>query len=200
MEQLVPLLVLLLIWGGYKLYQHRHTEAINEHVAWCAEKDISDRRCNLTLLEHVRNFQIRQKLDPKYRISAEEWDSANLILAAYQQELADDFFAGRAYRHDRPTRITSEDYFMLTLQHFLGKHETDLRLCDHPKYILRDMKTYGSWGGQLYDADYALTDFGIVYHKLFFTTLVYFKAAPDSWLLKGQKEILDTGRIQLSRI
>lgn len=59
--------------------------------------------------------------------------------------------------------MPDKTYFMYLLQGYCEEHQCDYKLLGydmHKETISH--KSYGSWGGPLYDATYSLTDFAIL--------------------------------------
>ena len=101
--------------------------------------------------------------------------------------------------------MSREEYFLLTLNIFLADHECDVELNGNQMYTLLERKTYGRWWSELYDAYYALEDFGIVYTKLYYVVRTFCERSSvinkNSEMLHRTEEIkkrLDSGIINIS--
>ena len=103
--------------------------------------------------------------------------------------------------------ISGEEYFMFSISNYLEEHQCDYQFSSHDMHKETiSFKSYGSWGGPLYDAEYALTDFAIVYHKLYYISLLYCQSndvinpkKKEYSVCAAVKEILDKKTIQMSR-
>ena len=199
MDTITVLLAMALAYCIYRLHIHSQRDTLKNHVAWCASKDLHI-KANLSLWDYIWNAQLDGELPEQYRLVWEERSDTNLILSSYQQELAENFFTGRMLTDKSYDRLRGQDFFMLTLRDYLLKHECDLYFGELDKYKLLSRKNYGMWGGQLYDAEYELTDFGRIYHKLLLIATYSTTQNPDGWLRKAECEVLDTNRIQISRM
>ena len=162
---LIIFAVLAILFLIYKLYNYSIRKALKEEVSWCVSND-NQKRGNLTLLQHINNVEA----DLKYKIVTDtEKSIAEEILQCYQEELS------QAYYNDRLTVIqklfqrrykdNGMEYFFISLSNFLSKHECEKEFNGKEKYITKSFKSYGEWGGLLYDATYSLTDIWKVYHK-----------------------------------
>ena len=199
-DKLFLLLAFVLAFCGYRLYLSSLDNTLRYLVSWCAAESSMSGRCNLSLWAYVCNAQIEKKLPKQYALTSEERDDAELILKAYQKDLSERYFAGCIKPNRAYSRLRGQDYFMLTLRDYLHEHECDLYMGERVKYNLISRKDYGSWGGQLYDAEYELTIFGRVYHKLMFIAELYSAEGPVSIYIKDGHTVLDSNRIQISRM
>lgn len=170
-----------------KHYQER--DLFNK-VRWCV-LDNSEIRCNLNLIEWLCNvphysqkkesncfFPNADKLfliQEKYNIQGEEERNiAKEILKEYQKDLVQSYFLGQGCTTDRNlTKITEQEYFLLTLANFLNKHECEKEFNGHQMYITKSYKDRGCWGTFLFNATYELTDYAVVYHKMYYITQIY---------------------------
>ena len=72
----------------------------------------------------------------------------------------------------------------------------------------KEYKSYGSWGGVLFDATYELTDFAVVYHKMYHIAQTYCLTLRENPLdtntvafqgAEYTKKVLDTREMKVSR-
>lgn len=202
----ILVLVAFSIYTLYKLRQYRQKEELRRLVAWCASDD-RQLRANLELFQYVSNAQL-EFVPEEYRISGEsEWRYARQILHDYISNLTEAYFHDSLCVPKSRYVISGNDFFMDKLYSYLMDHQCDYKLCgiDMHKETL-SFENHGVWGGMLFDATYALSDFGMVYHKLYYISCLYCKASPvlnprgEPYRTADQiKAILDAKQIELSR-
>jgi hypothetical protein len=157
-------------------------------------------------------FPNADKLFPiheNYRIYGdEERNIAKGILEQYQQDLIQRYFSGKLSAAYSPPKLTNAEYFLFTLSEFLQKHECETTFNGNEMYKTKDYKSYGSWGGPLYDATYELTDYAVVYHKMYYIAQMYCltlrKNPLDTSEMSFQcaeetKKVIDTREMKVSR-
>lgn len=209
----------------YKIYLFSLQRTLYKHISWCTTDDSSVHRCNLSLLNWLCKILHYSKkkspdlffpnadklflIEEKYWLSGdEELNIAKEILHAYQKELSQKYFSGHLIASRFICRLSDAEYFLLTLEEFLKKHECERYFIDNEMYTVKNYKDYGTWGMPLFDATYELTDFAIVYHKMYLIAQMYcltlrknpldantlaFKSAEYT------KKILDTREMEVSR-
>lgn len=194
---------------GKSLHQERQLKRL---VAWIVTTNytgIGSIRPGLDLHHYIGEEQTAQNLPNEYLIiSDDDWRLTKEILTEFQRTITQDYFNSRLSIIKRKQRITEEDYFFVSLTEFLKEHQCDNQFIGrdmHSKIISR--KDYGSWGGQLYDATYSLTDFAILYHKVYYTAYNHCKSSqrinPNGDAFQNAdaiKKILDTQQIEIHRI
>ncbi len=118
------------------------------------------------------------------------------ILVSFQKYLNALLLTDRLVLPKAKPPFSEKDFFMFNLASYLGEHESDSTFIGyemHEKIISR--KEYGSWGGPLYDATYSLTEFGVVFYKLYYISYCYCKnnksINPDGSYYYGEKSIED---------
>lgn len=183
-------------------------ETLRALVAWCITENSNEYRCNLHLHEYISNAQYDGKILEDYRITDEaEWNITKEIIIYYQKDMTQMYFTNRLSLPKSKYEIPGEHYFMYSLQSYLGEHQCDYAFCGHDMHketISR--KNYGSWGGQLFDATYALSDFSLVFHKLYYISYMFCKHSqilnPKGELFSNEgdiEDIIDAKQISLSR-
>jgi len=199
-------LVAFSIYALYKLRQYRQKENLRQLVAWCVSKD-RHIRAELELWHYVSNAQL-EFVSEEYRISGEsEWQYARQILQDYISNLTEAYFHDSLCVLKSKYVISGNDFFMDKLYSYLRNHQCDYTLCGHDMHKeTLSFENHGMWGGMLFDATYALSDFGIVYHKLYYISCLYCKASPilnpknePYRMAEIIKDILDTRQIEMSR-
>jgi len=195
-----------------KWREYSQEKKLRELVSWSALGDYSPalgRYSYLSeLLYAVLNAQYDDAIDKKYRITEEfEKQYVREIIEEYQKDIMRSYFKGHLKLIKSKYVVNGEDYFLITMRDFLESHQCDEKfLCHDMHEEIVEYKRYGDWGGPCYDATYALTDFAIVFNKLYYITYLYCKhskiANPRGNRFSNEmfiKEILDTKQIQISR-
>ena len=203
---LVCILVYVIIKKGT---DNAREKKLKEVVAWCATDNSNIFRCNLHLWEYISNAQIELNLLPEYRISTdEEWILAKDIIKGFQKDVTQKYFSNQLSIPTSKYVISEETYFMYLLQTYLKQHQCDYDFLGydmHKETISH--KSYGSWGGPLYDATYALTDFAVVLHKLYYISYMHCKnSSPlnpngEYWSNEHSiEDIIDSRQLSVSRM
>ena len=203
-------IVLLILIAAFvitltKLYGYSAEKKLRNLVAW----SVSGASRDLPLWQYISNAQIDLGIKGEYRITGDtEWEFARKILEEYQKYLSKSYFDDRLELIKSKYVIPEDHYFMFTLQHFLEDHQCDYTFIGYEMHEdTISYKQYGSWGGPRFNAKYALSEFSVVYHKLYLISyLSYMKSNvlnPEKKPPKKEKhirEILDTKQIEISRI
>lgn len=203
---LVPIifiLVFVFIFLFLKLKEFYRDRSLRDLVAWSVTGGDG-----IPLWREISNAQIKLKLSKEYCIAGDnEWAIAKEIIDEYKKDLMQSYFKGNAYVIKSKYAIRGETYFMFALYAFLSDHQCDYKFLEQDMHKERlEYKRYGDWGGPLYDATYALTDFAVVFHKMHYITYMYcrgndiLKGFVPEWSEKNLKGILDTKQIQISRL
>lgn len=137
----------------------------------------------------------------------EEWETVKIIIANFQKVIVQKYFHN-SLNLPKSKYIDGEIYFMYLLQGYLEENQCNhsfLGYDMHKETISRE--NYGSWGGQLYDATYALTDFALIYHKLFYIAYMSCKESKAFNSIgncfnneAALEEIIDSRRISVSHM
>lgn len=210
-ELLAPIIIILVfvfIFLFSKLREFYRDRSLRELVAWSVSTD-DHIRCNLSLSNYIVNAQIKLSLPQEHRVlGSVETDYMKEILAEYQRDLSQSYFEGYLKLIKSKYAIPGEHYFMYTLQSYLDDHQCDYEFIGHDMHKKRiSYKEYGSCGVTHFDATYSLTDFAIVYHKIYYIAYLFCKNSkvinPNGDTYQNDeflKEILDTKQIQISRM
>jgi hypothetical protein len=207
------------------LYKHKKS-VLFDKVAWCVTEDSHSYRCNLHLIDWLRNvyyystkkkspdcfFPNADKLFPiqenHFIVKDEECKIAKEILKEYQRDLVQKYFSGKLCADRFAKKITRAEYFLLTLREFLQEHECETTFYGNKMYNTKDYKSYGSWGGPLFVATYVLTDYAVVYHKIYLTAQMYcltlrknpLDTETTSYISAEEtKKVIDTREMKVSR-
>ena len=209
----------------YKVYQFSLDRTLHRHISWCVTDDSNIHRCNISLLGWLCNVPHYSKkkvpdcffpnADKLFDIPEEYWlqsdeerNIAKEILRAYQKELCQKYFAGRMIPSRSMCKLSDEEYFLFTLKEFLEKHECETSFFGYEMYKTKEYKSHGSWGVPLFSATYELTDFAVVYHKMYLTAQTYCLALRKNPLdtntlsfewAENTKKVLDTKEMKVSR-
>ena len=213
LEFLVPViltLVLALIFTISKLRELLSERKLRKLISWIMVSNTqSSDSHEFPLWAYLSNAQLKFKIKSEYCITGErDWEIVRKILKKFQEDTSQSYFQDRLKPIKGKYEIYGEHYFMRLLCSFLLEHQCDSSFFgDNMHQETISYKSYGSWGGQLYDAAYSLTDFAIVYHKMYYITCVFCKNCTPIiesnmklWLdEKSIEEILDTKQIKISR-
>lgn len=192
-----------------KYRQHREHTTLYNLVSWCVTKDSSFYRCNLPLYSYVFNAQNDLDIPSQYRLSvSQDKTTVEELLTFFQNELTKNYFEGSLKCVKSKYVIPGDHFFMFALNSFLREHQCDSCFNGHDMHKKTlSYSSHGSWGAPLFDASYELSDFAVIYHKLYYISYLFCK---NSKVLntKGDayrnsesiKKILDTRQIDISRI
>lgn len=207
METIGIILSVLVAFCAYTLYEYYVKNSMHEHVKWCVGQSSSELFDRILFGSvQTKGNSISDMGTAEYMVQRDEQERmmSTFILEAYQEGLKEKYFSERLKSDFKIARMSKNEYFMVTLCSYLSNHECDLTMNGQEKYILIERKNYGMWGTQLYDATYELTDFAIVYTRLYYTTLTFcnncksIETFDAEHRLKCLKERIDTRRIQIS--
>lgn len=222
----VAVLALALSFFAYKVYQYSIEKTLRGRVSWCVTDDSHIYRCNMGLLDCLcliqqygaMRFDIDYSfpkikwlspIDKKYWICEDnERDIAQKILQAYQKELSQKYFSNQLTDARYLRNLTDEEYFLVTLAGFLRKYECEKTFNGVEMYSTKSYNGYESWGAPLFDAVYELTDFAVVYHKMYYIAQSYCLVLNGEPVrqhsvayheIEHMKKVLDTREIEVSR-
>ena len=178
---------------------------LKELIAWCLT---DSNREYLPLHQFILEAQNLLNVPPKYRIISSDLEKVKILIAGFQKDTTQKYFSNSLYLPKCKYTINSKTYFMYLLQSFLEKHQCDSYFLDYNMHQNRiTYESYGSWGGELYDATYSLTDFAIVFHKLYYIAYIYCKKSntlnPKGNYFNNEQSIeyiLDSKQISISQI
>ena len=219
------ILVFVFCFLVYKTHQYSLAKTLKSRVSWCVTDNSNIYRCNMSLLEwlcNVPHYAKRKErnyffpnadksfpIDEKYWLSGEEeLNIAKEILYAYQKELSQEYFSGQLSVSRFVCKLSNAEYFLVTLKEFLEKYECKDTFNDKRMYSTKSYKSFGSWGVPLFDATYELTDFAVVYHKIYLIAQIYCLALRENPLdttttsyhsAEYTKKVLDTREMEVSR-
>lgn len=204
----IIVLIIVIIYAFWRLKQYAEFQKLHNLVVWCIITKMDTYSHSMPLWSYISNAQIKLSIPEKYRISGEvEWKTVKDILSEFQKDLAKEYFFGNLKIPKSKYVIPGEDYFVFALQSFLGEHQCDYEFLGHNMHKERiSYEEYGSWGALHFDATYSLTEFAVVYHKLYYIAYCFCKDGkifnPKGNAFQNSasiKHILDTKQIQISR-
>ncbi len=211
---LTGLLFLFAIVAIFKWHELAKTKQLKNLVEWsvtggyCPAAGINsyDRELWVALLitQHKLNISREYRINEK-----EDFDNCHEIIKEYQADISRKYFLGELTLIKSKYAVSGEDYFMAAFYEFLSKRQCYNEVVGHTMHEERlEYKHYGQWGGELYDATYLLSDFGLMYHKLLYITFCYLKNSkifnPENkvdWQEQresGIKKVLDTKQLAVS--
>ena len=131
-----------------------YASMLYKKVKWCVANitnsiSFEDQDVLCKLKNVVYRTQHDLSIEDAYCLSTEDKKYMDIILAAYQADLIQQYFKGYAPNY----KVDEEEYFIFTLNKFLDKHEHDDLIA----------------GANMYESN-ILTDFAIVYYKMFYIT------------------------------
>ena len=195
---------------GYLISQtlkYRKEKNLFKLVAWSVTGNY-DTRLNINsytseLVSYIKEAQYINKIDNEYKtVESDEIKIVYEIIKEYQKYVSREYFKGHLGLIDSKRTIQPEDYFMATLHDLLSAHHCDRTFIEYDMFGEQfEYKRYSDGSG--YKATYALTDFSIVYHKLYYITHIYCKnslALQDKvslWSEEIIKEALDTKQMTI---
>lgn len=128
----------------------------------------------LSLIDYLKNAQNDLKLSDEYKVfGREEWSYAEKIIEEYQKYVLDKYFSDELYFPKSKYVIRGNDFFMFKLQYYLDCHMCESYFGDydmHERILKRNGNSY-----TFSDTTYLLTDFAIVFVKLYYISFSYCK-------------------------
>ena len=170
MTELIIFMSMVIILLSYNLYRYYKKNKLLEKVQWCVCDSFTGMRSENKLRDYIILSQQKLSLDTNYRITKDEFSIIEDIFKNYQQDLIQKYFA-ETLPNDNHNNVT---FFILTLGDYLEKHQCDTTFNGNEMYIVKERKTYGTWGVTSFSATYLLTDYAVTYNKLLYITQLYF--------------------------
>ena len=173
---LVPLGIIFIAFFVSKFYTYIQQVNIKNRVATCIQGYIGG---HSSPIDVINEAQHQLSIAFKYQIGTADMEYAKLIIELYRKELNKKFL-NNALRHDRYiTKMTDTEYFLFTFYSFFHHHACDTSLSGKELLHLKRKEDLGMWGTQRYRAEYTLTEFGVVFYKLYYVTLLYCETNPS---------------------
>lgn len=212
-SKLFFVLTIAVVLMAFKLRELYREKKMKKLISWIAINNspvTSLYGHDAPLWTYISDAQYHLKIKKEYCILEEQdWKLAKEILEKFQLYAVQLYLRGELKIIKSKYEIWGEHYFMFLLQSYLMKHQCDDKFFGYDMHKERiSYKEYGRWGGALFDATYALTDFAVVYHKMYYITNIYCKNCKSiiesNMALfideKNTEKILDTRQIEISRI
>ena len=176
-----------------------------DYVSWIVIVDMYHPQSR-DLFGYICATQKELGVPAQYSVLANDEENVRLIIKQFQRDICTRYFAGNLSLGKPNRKIKGKDMFFYLLFTYLEEHECDHSLADKIMYNEISRKSYGYWGGELYDSENELTDFGISYVKLQYIASEYCYSLDEvrrtfnirqSEYLKAQ---IDKKRISISRM
>ena len=173
---LVPLGIIFIAFFVSKFYTYIQQENIKNKVATCIQGYIGGHSSQIDVLNEAQH---QLNITFEYQFGTADMECVKLVIELYRKELNKNFL-DNILRHDRYiTKMTDTEYFFLTFHSFLRKHDCDTSLGGKDLLNLKQKENLGMWGAQRHRAEYSLTEFGVVFQKLYYITLLYCETNPS---------------------
>lgn len=213
-DLIIYLTGVLLLFSSIVILKLHKTNKLKALVGW----SVTGGHCpSVGINSYIRELwdallitQYKLNIPQEYRINEKaDFDSCRAIIKEYQIDISRKYFGGDLTLIKSRCAVSKEDYFMAAFYEFLSKRQCYNEVVGHAMHKERlDYKHYGQWEGELYDATYYLSDFGLMYHKLLYITFCYQKnskifnsKSEPNWqehIENGIKRVLDTKQISVS--
>lgn len=199
MTELIIFMSMVIVFLSYNFYGYYKKNQLFKKVKWCVCDSFSIEQ---KLRDYILITQQKLSLDTNYRITRDEFSIIGDILKSYQQDLIQKYFA-ETLPNDKHDNVA---FFILTLGDYLEKHQCDTTFNGNEMYIVKNRKTYDTWGVTSFSATYFLTDYAVTYNKLRYITQLYFlklfNIVGEEKLgvisANATKEAIDSGELQVN--
>lgn len=198
----VSILLLIFFIGRFRTYS-------KEHSIFKLVSQIMDYQNHNTIPQYnaILRAQHDLRIPKEYHVSIEDHLILNDIISEFKKSLSEAYFMGQV-GYIRSRYVIEEDaYFMYKLCGFLADHRCDREVGNHNmRKAVLSYKSHGKWGSDLYDASYKLSEFGIIYHKVYYISYLYcknskiFNPKGNSFPYDNSiKEVIDQGVLSVSQ-
>ena len=182
-----------------KFYTYTQKENLKNKVSTCVQGYIGGHSSAVDLLH---NTQHQLNIPSQHRLFRSENDPVTEILNLYRKDLNAKFLNNTLLHTRYITKMNDTEYFFFTFYNFFYNHSCDTDLGKNEILTLKH-KENGAHGR--YDAEYTLTDFGVIFYKLYHLALSYCET--NSHINQnnfrgsdGIKSILDTQKVTISKL
>lgn len=155
------------------------------------------------LVFSITRAQSGDSISAQYKIVEEkDFKLVSEIVEEYQDYITKLYFRKELNLFKSKYTVSKTDYFMAMFHDFLSENSDKSEFLGHDMYSERIYYKRNEGGG--YRAKYAMSDFGILFYKLYYTTYMYCKESPvfqnrvKGWEEKNIKDVLDTKQIDIS--
>lgn len=199
---LLALYVFISILAFDKWREFSREKKLREYVSWhFTGYD------GIPLWAEISNVSSKLELSAEYWIVDRDNEFVDVILDGFKKDLTECYFRGCLRLLKSKQEVRCRDYFLIALCGYLKEHRFDYNFLGYDmrkEMISRNPRDITTGSGS--ERTYILTDFAIVYHKLYYITYMFCKNSQitnpcgedfhnDNYI----KEILDTGRMTVSR-
>ena len=204
---IISVLVLVMFFTIDRTIKYYKQRKLFELVSWSAIGDydpVLSRYSYINdLIFSIRRAQSSDSISAQCKIvEDEDFKLVREIVEEYQDHITKLYFRDKLSLFKSKYVVSETDYFMAMLHDFLSEHSAQSEFLGHEMYSERI--EFKSYEGDGYRAKYAMSDFGIVFYKLYYITHMYCKESPvfqnrvAGWAAKNIQEILDTKQIDIS--
>ena len=190
-----------------KTIKYYKQKKLFELVSWSVIGDynpVLDRYSYINdLIFSIRRVQSKESISAQYKIVEEDdFKLVRKIIEEYQEHISKLYFRDKLSLIKSKYNVSKMDYFMATFHFFLSENDAEYEFLGHDMYSERI--EYKSYEGGGYSAKYAMSDFGILYYKLYYITYMYCKESPAlknrvaGWTEKFIQDVLDTKQIDIT--
>jgi len=187
----------LILLGAFFAYKYYNNYYINKKVRdrigwWLTEKPHN-------ILDYLQNKCLKGTIDAQYMITEQsEQEIAHEIIKLYQEETKDIYIKEHYAVNRRFAKMDYSEYFAYFFERYLGKH--DKPFFNGNRMYIEISREYFDDNHTSYDTKYKLTDYGVVYYKMYYMSRlfceksVYINERCD-YHSAGLKEVIDTREV-----
>lgn len=206
-SEIIGVLVFPIIFFINRTLKYYKQKKLFELVSWSAIGDYNPvlSRYSYTddLIFSISRAQSSCSISAQYKIvEHEDFKLVREIVEEYQDYITKRYFRDNLSLFKSKYAVSKTDYFMAMFHDFLSENSAKSEFLGHDMHSERiDFKSYG--GGE-YRAKYEMSDFGILFYKLYYITHIYCKESPVfqnlvmEWTEENIKDVLDTKQIDIS--
>lgn len=204
---IIAILVFVMFFTIDKTVKYYRQKKLFELVSWSVIGDYNPFHGSYSyinaLIFQIRKAQQNDIIDEKYKIvTDDDFKIVREIVEEYQKNIARLYFCDTLGFPKSKYVISETDYFMAAFRDFLSEHSAKSEFMGHDMYSER--KDYEIYEGGGYRATYAMSDFGVLYYKLYYMTQMYCKKSVvyqnkvADWAEENIKDALDKNEIEIS--
>lgn len=204
---IIGVLVVAIIFTIDRTVKYYKQKKLFELVAWSVIGDYEPLLSRYSyindLIFSIRRAQSGNSISAQYKIVEDkDFKLVREIVEEYQDYITKLYFRKKLNIFKSKYTVSETDYFMAMFHDFLSENSAKSEFLGHDMYSERI--DYKSYEGDGYRAKYAMSDFGILFYKLYYTTYMYCKESPvfqnrvRGWEEEDIKDVLDTKQIDIS--
>lgn len=127
MIPIIIILILIIFFLSYKLYEYYKAKELFENAKWCVYYDsFHKERPEVRMRNRIFHLQHELSLDGTYRITKDELDAITEILLSFRQDVIQNYFSGAFQKNGFS--------FETDLIHFLEKHKDEYEYRENITY------------------------------------------------------------------